>query len=122
MKSILKPLTVILAVAGIYFWGIKGEIITINGKVFNTKVKDSEVARAKSTQRQHVQGQWEDIAVSSESETGVDDPEEITHTASLDDPILDELVLAEPLTEPETRVDDPEEITHTTSLDDPILE
>jgi len=122
MKSILKPLTVILAVAGIYFWGIKGEITTINGKVFNTKGKDSEVARAKSTPRQHVQGQGEDIAVSSASETGVDDPEKIAHTASLDDPILDELIPVEPLTEPETGVDDPEEITHTASLDDPILE
>ncbi|MDD5581009.1 MAG: hypothetical protein PHY16_17275 [Methylobacter sp.] len=118
MKSVLKPLAVILTVTGIYFWGSQGENTTINGKVFNTKGKDSEVARALSPQRQQVQGEGKNMALSSAPETEVDDPEAITRLASLE-PILVELTPAEP--EPETEVDDPQEITGMTGLE-PILD
>jgi hypothetical protein len=117
MKNVIKLLAVILTVAGSYLWGTKGEIVSLNEKVFNTKGKHSEVARAPSTQRQYVQGQEENITVSSAPETGEDEPAEIARTASLDV----ELTPLEPLTEPETGVDDPEGLTRLASLD-PILD
>jgi hypothetical protein len=109
MKGVLKPLAVILAVGGIYFFGI------------SIKGKELGAAGDLSTQGQRAQGQGGDIAVKTAPETELDDPEEITRRASLE-PILEELTPPEPLTAQEfDELTDPEEITRRASLE-PALE